>query len=76
VSGTLGVIAFVLVVLELVAAAGAAVLVRRFWRQVEPQVRPLLAMFTPPPAPTAAEAERMLERELGPEDERPGELAS
>ena len=48
-SAALGVAAFVVVVLELVAAAGAVVLARRFWRQVAPQVTPLLAMFAPAP---------------------------
>lgn len=47
-SAALGVAAFVVVVLELVAAAGVVVLARRFWRQVAPQVKPLLAMFAPP----------------------------
>ena len=50
-SAALGVAAFVVVVLELVAAGVGVVLVRRFWRQVEPQLRPLLAMFTAPSSP-------------------------
>lgn len=48
-TGWLGVAGFVLALLELALLVGVVVLAGRFWRQVEPQVRPLLAMFTPPP---------------------------
>lgn len=46
---SLGTVAFVIVVAELVAAGGAVVIARRFWRQVSPQLLPLLAMFAPAP---------------------------
>ncbi len=46
--------AFVLAVLELVLLAGVVLLAARFWRQVAPQVTPLLAMFTPPAASTSS----------------------
>lgn len=45
---SLGTVAFIVVVLELVAAAGAVIALRRFWRRVEPTLRPMLAMFLPP----------------------------
>lgn len=47
-TGWLGTVAFVLVVVELVFGAAAVLAARRFWRKVEPTVRPMLAMFTPP----------------------------
>jgi hypothetical protein len=55
VTGAVAWAAFVLALLELLLLVGVVVLAARFWRQVSPQVSPLLAMFTPPahsPNPT------------------------
>jgi len=63
----LGTAAFIIVVAELVVAVAAALVVRRFWRQVRPQVAPLVQMIglysgpatmtgsvpTTPPSPAA-----------------------
>lgn len=44
-TGWLGVAGFVLAVTQLVLIVGVVMLAGRFWRQIEPQVKPLLAMF-------------------------------
>ena len=41
-------VAFALALLELVFLVLVVLASRKFWRQMEPMVRPLLAMFSPP----------------------------
>lgn len=51
----LGVAAFVLVVLQLAGVGVGVAVGLRAWRQIAPQVRPILSMFTPATPPPSAE---------------------
>lgn len=55
--------ALVLAVLDTALWVSFALLVRRFWKEAEPTLRPMLAMFAPPPAVVVVELGELLKRE-------------